>query len=685
MKATYNWLKDYINIEISVEELVKKITSAGLLVEGIEKHGDDSVFDIEITSNRPDWLSMIGIARELSALTGQDKKPVKIYSPKAKDTEVAEKPSFTIEIEDKEACSRYVGKVIRDVKIAESPDWIKKYLEAVGSRLVNNAADITNFCLFETGQPLHAFDLDKLEGGKLIVRRAKKGEEIVTIDGITRKLDKSILVIADAKKPVAIAGIMGGLGTEVNEKTKNILLESAYFDPVTIRRASRKLGVTTESNYRFERKVDIENVMFSSDRAALLLEELTGGKVQGSTIDVNYTQQETYQIEMNVEFPSKLIGADISKKEIIDILSALDFKVTEDNNSGVLKIEVPGFRSDVRIAEDLVEEIIRIWGYDRIEPAMPAIKAHVEPAQGKLIEYKDKIRQIMLGLGLDEVVTYTLSGKNALIDSKTLPEKPVSIQNPLSSEQEYMKSSLLPAFLKVINNNLNRKIKEIKIFELGKIYEQVKEGFNEREMLGIGVCGTRYANWQDHVKKLEFYDLKGLAEALAARLGIKNLIIKRKSFDFFSLAESVELYINDQLAGCLGKVDKKVLKNFDISEDVFFAQIQIDKLVKAVKTDYRYTALNKYPSAARDIALVVNESVSCAEALDIIKTTAGDLAVNVELFDVYQGDQVPKGSKSLAYSIVYQSPDRTLTDEEVSDLHGKVQETLLTRLKASLR
>ncbi|MCK5343815.1 MAG: phenylalanine--tRNA ligase subunit beta, partial [Candidatus Heimdallarchaeota archaeon] len=365
------------------------------------------------------------------------------------------------------------------------------------------------------------------------------------------------------KKPVAIAGIMGGLDTEVSVGTKNVLLESAYFDPVTIRRASRKLGLSSESNYRFERKVDIENVMVASDRAALLFEEITSGKVDGGNIDINFTDLDKKEIDFDPEYVGRRIGAVIATDEVKQILTGLDFSLSDSSN-GNLKVGIPSFRCDVNVPEDLVEEVARIWGYDKIQPSMPPITAHVEPARSAQMEYKNKIRQYMQALGLDEVVTYTLLGQKSLENAKVFPVNPVEIRNPLSQEQAFMKGSMLPGFLRTIGINFNRKVKEISIFEIGKIYEKAADSFKETEVLAIALCGNRYSNWQDHQKLVDFYDIKGAIEVLMSRLGIKDYSFKRVQGDAFELDQSVDILIAGEKVGQLGKIEKKVLKNFDI-------------------------------------------------------------------------------------------------------------------------
>ncbi|MBU4304676.1 MAG: phenylalanine--tRNA ligase subunit beta [Candidatus Omnitrophica bacterium] len=683
MKLSLNWLKEYVDIKSPANEIARKLTFAGLEVGATEKIGKDSVFEIEITSNRPDWLSHIGVARELAALYATQVKTVRVDLLKPKTKNIF---AFSIEIEDRHACARYVGRLIRNVNIKASPQWMAQRLGNVGFRQVNSGADITNYCLYETGQPMHAFDFDKLEGGKIIVRRAKKGESIVTIDGVKRELDPSILVIADAKKPVAVAGIMGGIDTEVTQNTKNILLESAFFDPVTIRRASRKLGLSSESNYRFERKVDIENVLFSSQRAALLYKEIAAGDISEPAVDINYGKQRLKTIKLSISNISRLTGADIPAREIKQILTALGFGVKAAKLKGAFSVTVPSFRNDVSIEEDLIEEVVRIWGYHKVEAAMPVLSAHVEPAYTKQYTYKQRIRQFMLALGLDEVFTYSLLSKKNLEDAASMIDSPAHLINPLSCEQEYMRAALLPSFLKIINLNLNRKNKDIKIFEIGKVYAKQTKVYDEREMLGIALTGNRFHNWQDHARAVDFYDIKGAVELLLERLGIEKYEFKHSGYDFLSAAESVEVVMaGGASCGWFGRVDKKILKNFDISTDVYFAQLDIKALVENIKEVRKFTTLAKYPSSPRDIAIVVKEETAAEEALAIISEVAGGLAAKIELFDVYKGNQIPADHKSLAFSIEYQSRESTLTEEQINTAHSAVQDALLQRLEASLR
>jgi len=683
MKLPFSWLKKYIDVKIAPQKLAQMLTSAGLEVTEIIKKGGEQVFEIEVTSNRPDLLSILGVAREAAAVC--DIKSINIPKALPLKAKASITKPFSIDIIDKKACPRYIGRLIKDVTIEESPKWMKTAIESLGSRTINNGADITNYCLYETGQPMHAFDFDKLHGGKIIVRRAKKGESIVTIDGVKRDLDESILIIADEKRPVAIAGIMGGVDTEISNTTKNILLESAFFDPVIIRRASRKLGLSTESNYRFERRVDTENVLFASCRAAYLYKEICSGDVNEPFLDVNYIKSGTRAIELTIGNFERLIGLRISASRIKTILQSLGFTVKPGKGKDSFIITVPSFRNDVSLEEDLIEEIARVEGFEKIENALPQVKAHVDAAISDEYAGKKKMRRLLLALGLDEVVTYSLLSSKNLDDARINAQKRLLVMNPLSIEQEVLRTSLLPSLLKVINTNLNRALKNIKIFEMGKIYEKTTKKLTETDFLGVALCGSVLGNWKDTARKVTFYDLKGIIEYLLEDFKLQGRKIERKNFDYFSTGESAIITAGGLSVAELGKINKTVLKNYDISEDVYFAQINIPVFLNAEKSICRYQPLAKYPSVERDIALVVKKEVSAQSALDIIKEIGGALVVKSELFDVYSGDQIPEDCRSLAFSIEYQSSESTLTEEEVSGVHNQIKETLVSRLNGKLR
>ena len=486
MKISYNWLKEYVDIKLPADELARVLTMAGLAVESVERIALDHILELEVTANRPDWLSYIGVAREIAALTGKKLKiPVAAESRKPKA-----KIGIRIKVEDKKLCPRYTASIIRNVKVGESPAWLKARIEAMGLRPVNNIVDITNFCLFETGEPMHAFDLDKIMGGEVIIRRARSQEKITTIDNVNRLLDNSILVIADTMKPIAIAGLMGGLNTEVTFATKNILLEAAYFDPISIRRASRSLGVSTESSYRFERKVDIENIVRFSDRACGLICEMTGG-ISGGLVDIGDKKMPRGVVDLKYSRLNKLLGVEIAPARAKKILNSLDLKTKSSSKDGI-KLEPPSFRYDLNDEIDLVEEVSRVYGYDNIPATIPNIVEQPKRLPPDMVIAK-KISSALTGLGCDEAITYSLISKRDLEMACVAADNVVEIKNPLTSEQEVMRPTLLIGMLKSVLWNINRKTKDLKLFELGNIYlKEPGDKFVEKRLLSIGVAGQAY-------------------------------------------------------------------------------------------------------------------------------------------------------------------------------------------------
>ena len=680
MKISYTWLSDYISLPASAEEIVKRLTFAGMEVGSLEQTPrGDIVFEIEITANRPDWLSLQGIAREISALTGAGIKPIKTLA----EPKVTKKLPFSIEIEDRKACPRYIGRLLRNVKVSASPSKMAERLTSAGSRLINNAADITNFCLFETGQPMHAFDFDKLKGGAIIVRRARDKEEIVLIDNTKRVLDPSILVIADAENAVAIAGIMGGKDTEVTGQTKNVLLESAFFDPVTIRRSCRKLGLRTDASYRFERRVDPDTVLTASRRAAWLYKDICSADVTLPCQDVNYLKSEQRTVNVDPQRVSALIGTDITPAHMKRLLTGLGFNVTAEKKK--LAVRVPGFRNDVRRFEDIVEEVARIYGYEKIPECLPSLKAQVSPAYSPLYQAKQALRRSLTSIGMDEVITYSLLGEAVLAACKAAGDDLVKLMNPLSAEQACLRTTMVASLLKVINVNQSRQNNDIKIFEIGKTYHKEGNAFAEHEVLAIALCGNRFSNWQDHQRSMDFYDSKGAAEYVLEQFGITNAEFARQSYPWFNSDQSVRIYSQDITLGHCGLIKTEILKYFDIPSPVYFCQLDIETLTRLSRQDFSYQPLSRYPSVTRDIAMVVKEMVTAGQAEQLINEAAGELCVNVRLFDVYSGNQVPQGHKSLAFSVEYQSRETTLTEEQVSSIHAKVIEAVKGKLGAVIR
>lgn len=688
MKISYDWLKDYVDLKVSPGELGKTLTMSGFSVESMEKFGADHILEIEVTANRPDILSVIGVAREVAAITGAKLKiPHIVHSPRS--TVYSSKPLNTqysilntIRVEDAKLCPRYTGRLIRDVKVGDSPAWLKTRIEAMGLRPVNNIVDITNFCLFETGEPMHAFDLDRISGGEVIIRRARKGEKIVTIDGVERELDESVLVIADKMRAIAIAGVMGGLNTEVTFSTKNILLEAAYFDPVSIRRTSRKLGISSESSYRFERRVDIDNIIYSSDRASGLIHNIAGGRA-GKIIDIAKSAGKNKLVSLRYSRLNKILGLEIPSAKARKILASLGLK-TRSSAKDSIKLEIPSFRYDLEGEIDLIEEVARVHGYDKIPSTISNIMDQpVRMTKDMVIE--KKIRAILTGLGLDEVITHNLLGKRLLNMTAVTGNGVVEIANPLSSEQEAMAPSLMIGMLNSIAWNINRKTKDLRLFELGKIYLSQAGHFAERKTLSIGMTGDVSSGWAGGARGCDFFDLKGALETLLVELGIDDYSIVKTHDDRFSSTACASIEINGKSIGMAGEMSPRISREFDIKSIIWFAEISVEDLIKNSKLEKRFQGLPKYPSVSRDISIVVENKVSNTAAVNVIKNAGAPLLKYVQLIDRYVGKQIPDGKVGLTYRLEYADPKRTLEDKDVSDLHTRILRELEGRLAAKLR
>jgi phenylalanyl-tRNA synthetase beta chain len=685
MRVSFDWLKDFMEAKIDVDKVQSFLTMAGLEVTSMADIEADHVMEIEITPNRPDCLSILGIARELSATSG-----ISITFPDSVRKNYMKKGrtrgSVRIEIVDKNACSRYVGCIMKNVKVGPSPKWLVQRLNAMGVRSVNNIVDITNYVLFELGQPLHAFDLDKLEKKWIIVRRAKKGENIITIDGINRALDHNVLVIADALRPIAIAGIMGGKDTEISVGTKNILIESACFDPVVIRKACRQLGLASDSSYRFERGVDHGMVFASSIRAQELIREIAGGRVAGKMSDVGSGIEKEKEVTLSLDKVVRILGIGISPEKIKDIFKKLNLNPIKKNNK--IFVTIPSYRTDLNEDIDLIEEIARLYGYDKIPSRLPSFAPQkTYQLEKKTISLEHEIRNILCGIGLNEIMTYSLTSRNS-IEYLGIPlENLVSLRNPMSSQQEIMRPSLLSEMLEIINWNLNRKNTMLQLFELSKVYIMNKTTgqADEAVNLSIGICGNKPGNWKEKARDMDFFDLKGIIEILMDSFGVHDYRLEKTEHPSLKEGISTVINVNGKSCGVFGEVKEDITRRFDIKRKVYVAEISLDNLLTCVNLKKIFTALPKYPSVKRDIAILLDDTINASTIYDVIKEEARGLVKSVDVFDLYKGQQIQEGKKSLAYTIEYRSDERTLNDKEVNDIHKKVQDALIKRLGAQIR
>ncbi|SKA08231.1 phenylalanine--tRNA ligase subunit beta [Selenihalanaerobacter shriftii] len=644
---------------------------------------NDFILELDLTPNYADCLSMIGVAREVAAMTGNE---LKLPEPKfeAKGLEVSELTS--INVEDEDLCPRYTARVIKNVEVKESPLWLQKRLRAIGIRPINNIVDITNYVLMEFGQPLHAFDYDKLAENRIVVRRAKAGEKLITLDDEERELDEDMLVIADAQKPVCVAGVMGGANSEVTTKTTNILLESASFNPISIRKTAKKLGLHSDSSHRFERGVDINGTNLASKQAIELILELGGGKVAKGVIDAYPEPVAPLKLELRTDRINKLLGTEISSEEMVNLLEKLEFGIEEKDSKYIVKI--PTFRGDISREADLVEEIARMYGYDKIEVTSPSGKI----LQGKKTwrqSIEDKTLDILTSLGLFEIQTFSFTNQK-VFDQIKLPtdsslRDTVKLNNPLSAEHEVMRTTLIPNLLEVLNRNVNRNIENMEAFELSRVFTPKETELPEERLLLSGAIMKKQDNDMWNLDAANFFTAKGKVERYLEELGIADYEFISSQHPSFHPGRTAEVMIKGEKAGFLGELHPDVIEEYDLLSRTTLFELEFEVIVKHASDDVIYDELPKYPASTRDIALVVKGEVTSQQIEDIIKGLAGELLEEIELFDVYQGEQVEAGYKSLAYSLIYRAKDRTLTDEELNELQIKIENKLDSKVGAKIR
>ncbi len=643
---------------------------------------DDTVFELEITPNRPDCLSLIGVAREIRAETGNDLKLPEV-NIQENDTDIRKVTSVTIDSSD--LCPRYAARVIRGVKIGESPGWLKQRLESVGVGVINNIVDITNFVLMEYGQPLHAFDYHKLGENRIVVRRAAEGEQITTLDEEDRKLTPDMLVIADAEKPVALAGIMGGYDSEITETTCDVLLESANFHPASIRATAKKLGIHTEASYRFERGADPETVIPALDRATQLIVELVGGTICEGTIDVYPGKSEPIQIQLRPDRVNYILGTALKKDEIEQILYRLGFGVEATQTDDTYQVTVPSFRGDITREIDLIEEIARVHGYDNIPTTLPKGDIPI-PVPDISVEVHRRIKHFLLGSGMMEAVNYSFSHPNCFDRIRLAEGNPLrdtlKLQNPLSPEMSILRTTLLPSLLDNAQHNHNHQINNIALFELSTVFLQGEEPGRIAGILAGEIGGGVYGNSS---RPPDFFDIKGIVEGTLEVCCITDYSFALTNEPTFHSGRNAEVLLGNKRIGILGEAHPEVLENYELPYKAYLFELDLEALVSAADFSKRFVPIPIYPSIQRDLAIVVDEEMQSDMPIKIIYTTGGKLVESVRLFDVYVGDQVPEGKKSLAYTITYHSATETLTDKAVNDLHNKVVERLNQELGAELR
>jgi phenylalanyl-tRNA synthetase beta chain len=649
----------------------------------------DTVLDMSITPNRPDCLCIMGIAREIAALTHQKMRYPQV-SVSHEGEEIARKTSVTIV--DPDLCPRYVARMIEGVTIGPSPPWMKNRLERVGVRSINNVVDVTNYVMMECGQPLHAFDFVLLEEGRIVVRRAKEGEEFVTLDGVKRPLDPEMLMICDGVKPVAIAGVMGGLNSEIREDTRTVLLESAYFSPAGNRRTAMKLGLETEAAYRFGRGVDYGGTLKAAGRAAQMIEELTKGKRVAGAVDAYPRPIEAKPIRMSVRKANDILGTEIPAEQMKAHLEALELKVKGDAGD-LLAVTPPSFRGDLEREIDLVEEIARMEGYEKIPTTLPKGAPAVSSSeQGGVLSLERKVMEVLTHYGYFEVITYSFTSP-ASLDLIHLPpddprRKTLQILNPLSEDFSILRTSLIPGLLETARYNISRKNSNLKIFELKRVFHPQDGRLpNESKVLAALAAGfDKDPDWTSAPRPVDFYEIKGCVEDLLDTLQVRGVSFQRvEDIPYLHPGKAMKVWVCEEPLGVLGEVHPQVLDHYEIHGMASLFEINFGLLITRAGEERRFRALPKFPAIYRDLSLVVDRTVEAGKVVEAIRGLHQPYIEEVSVFDVYMGIPIPKGRKGISYRIRYQAGDRTLTDEEVNEYHGKVISRVREIFGAELR
>ncbi len=694
MKISVNWLREYIDINCCVDDLATGLTMAGLEVEEtkliskqdfVDAGGggarDDIVWDAKVTPNRGDWLSMIGVAREAAPIVG-GKMKMPVVEVEGSGPRYSEQ--IEIGIDDPDLCKRYVGVVIRNVVIRDSPDWMRDRLIAAGMRPINNVVDITNYVMLEFGQPLHAFDYSLLHDCRIIVRRSRPGETITSLDGIERELDPDMLVIADADRPVAIAGIMGGTDSEISKQTKDILIESANFNSVSIRRTAKRLGMTTESSYRFERGVDPSITALAALRAAQLLQELACGSVAKGMVDVYPVPVEPLRIEVRPKRANTILGTSIEAGEMAAHLNSIEINASVAN--GRLICQVPTFRSDISREIDLIEEIGRVYGYDKLEMTLPR-----ENLQGKDSPegiFREQVRRLLMSCGAQEALTHSLID-NSLVQVAGRCDQRIVLRNPLTEDLDSMRVTLVPNLLQVIARNQAFGTTELSVFEIGKVYFCTGGGGLDEKLSVSGVMIGRLwkSAWSLPAGTLEvdFFLCKGAVESLLEGLGIGGVSFVETKDPLLHPTRAAKVLIGGREAGMLGEIAPDVAEALDVRGRPYAFELDFAALMEASPKAPRYEGVPRYPALSRHLAAVVADDIRYSDLVGVIEKSGGETVEKVELLDIYKGEHIPVDKRSLTLSITFRASDRTLIDDEVNAALAAIREALKSQAGASFR
>ena len=685
MFISYNWLRELTGTKQTPEEIRDRLTNVGLAVDAVEARVDDSVIDVEVPSNRGDCLSHLGIARELAVI-----EKSKVQSPKSQVEQTAGKTSelASVEILDPDLCPRYSARIVRGVKIAPSPEWLVKKLEAIGQRPINNVADITNYVLHESGQPLHAFDLAKLAEKSIVVRRATGGEMLKTLDGVERKLDAEMLVIADARRAVAVGGVMGGEDSEISNSTTDVLIESAYFNASSVRRTAKLLGLHTEASHRFERGTNPEGVLDALNRCVALICELAGGVATEDAIDVYPNPVTIRSVNLRPHRVEAITSLRVEENEAKRILTGLGFKVRVEHDAA-LTFDVPAWRHDVSIEEDLVEEVARHTGYDHIKTALPPASSAGEYHSSE--KRKRALRLALKAFGFNEAISFSfveLTNDFELIPAFANQSDQVTLTNPIIEEASCMRQTLLPGLLNAVRHNLNHGMRDVCLFETGRVFTGSSDGSlpDEREALAlVATGGTLEAGRAQPARDLDFFDVKGALESVIEAMNLPETIFTAALAKHLRPGQAAAIRAHGMPVGWIGRLAEAVAANYKFRQPVFVAEVDLTALLEMPEQPVLYSPLPRFPSIVRDVSLLVDRQVSVGELVSTAENQSGTHFIAANFVGTYEGEGIPDNKRSVTLRFEYRAPDRTLRDEEIDDVHWSIVKALQEKFAAEVR
>jgi len=669
MKISPQWLRDFVDLQVNPKQLADDLTLAGIAVESISGEGDDTVFEMEITTNRPDAMNHYGVARECSALYNL---PLKAIKPELAESQAG--ANFEIEIEDGNGCARYTARIIRGVKIKASPGFITKRLQSVDQRPINNAADASNYTLGEMGHPTHAFDLDLLDGGKIIVRRARSGETLKTLDGADRKLSPEDLIIADAKKPVALAGVMGGFDTMITAKTENILIESAWFDPATVRKSSKRHLLHTDASHRFERGADYGATSLACARVAQRILESGGGQLHGSEIDAVARPLDQAPVVLRIPEVHRILGENLATEEILRILRALGFDlIPEPSAETDFTVQIPSWRLDVEREIDLIEEIARLHGYDKFPNTLPAFSGSVKNTPNA--QKDGKLRTSLLALGYNEAISPTFISH---LDAEHFSNAPiVELANPLSEEASVMRNSLVPGMLDMLAYNLNRGNEDVRLFETGNVFADSRETPIETKHICLAATGNAVPATLDvKARAFSFFDLKGDIETLLRAFHHSVLTYDSETSEYYRSGHSARAMMDGETVAQFGQIGSETNAGRKFRQDVYIGEIYLDKLYAHELRQPRFEALPRYPAVERDFSFIFADAITFDKIQHAVETLRLKELRSFVPVEIFRGGSISRGEYSVLLRAKFQSNDRTLREEEVAQWSADIVKAL---------